>query len=596
MKNSETIRQDFKVAIYFLRLSKKISKSYIPLIILSSFFLALTPFINIIMPKFIIDELMGTQRIEKFILFVSIIIFGNALLSLINRLFDAKVAIADVELINGIELHLGKHMMNMDFESLEDAKTLDLKERALAPINQQGVILKMMNSIKTIIQTSVSIIGLIAIISILNIMLIIVIIGIVLVNSFIFKKSQESQFNFHKMLTPLNRKFGYYARLSTDFSMAMDVRLYNMSPYILKKVAAYHKESTNGFGKLFGIIGFYKGLSNINVQLQLAVVYSYMVYKVYTKSINIGGFTMYISAANSFSNSISLFLNSFVEFRQMCKYLDLFMQFESIPTKKATGEKKVNNITNATIEFKNVYFKYSGSGNYSLKNVSIKISSGEKLSIVGQNGAGKTTFIKLLCRLYDPEKGEIFLNGVNIMDYEYNEYMKLLSVVFQDYKLFSFSIKENIVFDDSKSTPDEAVLSVIKNVGLLDKISSLEEGIKTSIYKTFDEKGIEFSGGESQKLAIARAIFKNAPIVILDEPTAALDPYAEFEIYSNLNELVKNNTAIYISHRLSSCKFCDNIAVFENGELIEYGHHDELVSKGKLYAAMWNAQARNYIN
>uniref|UniRef100_UPI0030795D70 ABC transporter ATP-binding protein n=1 Tax=Zhenhengia sp. TaxID=2944208 RepID=UPI0030795D70 len=244
-------------------------------------------------------------------------------------------------------------------------------------------------------------------------------------------------------------------------------------------------------------------------------------------------------------------------------------------------------------EFKNVWFKYPQAEDYTLKDVSLTLNSREKMSIVGQNGAGKTTFIKLLCRLYEPEKGEILINGVNVKEYAFDEYTKLLSVVFQDYKLFSFTIKENMSFNQACN--EEELEIALQKSGVRDKVASLDKGVETSLYKNFDKEGTELSGGEMQKLAIARAIYKNAPIVVLDEPTAALDPYAEYEIYAKFNELVKNKTAIYISHRLSSCRFCDKIAVFDKGRLIEQGTHTELKEQDGKYAQMWKAQAQYYV-
>ena len=245
------------------------------------------------------------------------------------------------------------------------------------------------------------------------------------------------------------------------------------------------------------------------------------------------------------------------------------------------------------IEFKNVSFKYPRSENYVLRNVSIKIQSGEHLSIVGLNGAGKTTFIKLLCRMYDVTEGEILIDGVNIKEYSDEEYRKLFAVVFQDFKLFAFSLKENIVlggeYDEDRFTES------LKMSGLYEDAMKLEQGADTMIFKSYDEHGTELSGGQQQKTAICRALYKDAPIVILDEPTAALDPMAEYEIYRKFNDLVGGKTAIYISHRLSSCKFCDKIAVFSDDTIKEYGTHDELANiENGIYARMYSVQAKYY--
>lgn len=247
-----------------------------------------------------------------------------------------------------------------------------------------------------------------------------------------------------------------------------------------------------------------------------------------------------------------------------------------------------------TIEFKNVSFKYPNTEKFVLKDVSIKIESGTRLSIVGYNGAGKTTFIKLLCRLYKPTSGVIYLNGVDISTIDFDKYRDILAVIFQDYQLFSFSIKENIDLD---SEYDESrVNEAIEKSGLKEKIESLSKGLNTSIGREFDEEGIEFSGGECQKLAIARAIYKDAPLIILDEPASALDPIAEYDVYKRFSELAAGKCAVYISHRLSSTRFTDKIAVFSDGEICEYGSHNELMQiEGGVYRNMFDMQAQYYI-
>jgi ABC-type multidrug transport system fused ATPase/permease subunit len=590
------LKKDFEIMRYFLKLSSKMSKSYIPILFLSAIFRALTPFINIIMPKFIIDELLGQKRVNVFIMLVSIIVVANGVLNLINRWFETLVDIKNMEIINGFDLLIGEKIMDMDFEKIEDPDILDLKERAIFPLRNQGVLENMVKCIANSISQFVTAIGLLAVISTLNFLIVLLIVGIVLLNSFLFKKSQAAQYKFYGDLIPLNRKFGYYSQVTSDFSMGKDVRLYNISPLIMEKIQDYNEESIDGFGKIFRLMGKYNGLNEVNMQLQMIVVYAYMTYKVFKNSIGIGDFTMYISAANKFSTSTSDFFKSFIEFRQMCRYLDLYLEFEQIESSRNKEGKKIQNIDECTIEFKNVSFKYPRSENYTLKNVSININKGEKLSVVGLNGAGKTTFIKLLTRLYEPAEGEILLNGVNIAEYNYDEYMKLLSVVFQDYKLLAFSVKENIAFEEYKAVSDDEIIEVLNKSGLEEAIKKLDKGIDTSIYKTFDKAGIEFSGGQSQKLAMARAVYKNAPIVVLDEPTAALDPIAEFEIYSRFNELIGEKTTIYISHRLSSCKFCDRIAVFDKGEIVQHGTHDELIKEsGSQYETMYMAQAQYYV-
>ena len=245
------------------------------------------------------------------------------------------------------------------------------------------------------------------------------------------------------------------------------------------------------------------------------------------------------------------------------------------------------------IEFRDVSFKYPNAEQYALRHFSMELKVGEKLAIVGMNGSGKTTMIKLLCRLYDPQEGEILLNGVDIRKFRHEEYSRLFSVVFQDYQLFSFLLGENVAV--SADYNEEKVRKCLENAGFGKRLEELPQGLRTYVFKDYED-GVEFSGGEAQKVAIARAIYKEAPFVLLDEPTAALDPLAEFEIYQRFDEIVEDKTAIYISHRLSSCRFCDKIAIFHEGRLIQQGSHEQLVQdKGGKYYEMWNAQAQYYV-
>lgn len=246
------------------------------------------------------------------------------------------------------------------------------------------------------------------------------------------------------------------------------------------------------------------------------------------------------------------------------------------------------------LSFENVSFSYPGSDEYVLKNFSATFKVGERLAVVGPNGSGKTTMIKLLCRLYDPQEGEITLNGIDIRKYNIEEYRSLFSVVFQDFKVFSLPLGENVAasVDVDSEKADEA----LKQAGMGDYKSKFSKGLKTSLYQDFEEDGVDISGGEAQKIALARALYKDAPFIILDEPTAALDPIAEAELYKSFNRFVGERTAVYISHRLSSCRFCDKILVFENGKSVQTGTHEELLSiEDGLYNKLWNAQAQYYV-
>ena len=289
------------------------------------------------------------------------------------------------------------------------------------------------------------------------------------------------------------------------------------------------------------------------------------------------------------------FVNVVTDLASNTKYVKMYFDFLDIPNRKYQGTLPIEKRDDDkfTIEFQNVSFRYPGSSKYVLKNFSIKFNIGERLAVVGKNGSGKTTFIKLLCRLYDPTEGEIFLNGIDIRKYNYKEYISLFSVVFQDFKIPAFPLGQNVAasIEYDKVKAEDA----LKRAGLRGLLSKLPFGLDTPVYKDFDNRGVDISGGEAQKVAIARALYHDTPFVILDEPTAALDPLAEYEIYSRFDELVGTKTAVYISHRLSSCQFCNDILVIDKGKAVQRGNHNELIKeKDGLYYKLWNTQAKYY--
>jgi len=302
-----------------------------------------------------------------------------------------------------------------------------------------------------------------------------------------------------------------------------------------------------------------------------------------------------VSAVTKLAGNVSTLLQTVGHMRTNAGFLKTVYEFLDIPNSMYQGslttEKRADR--QYEVEFRDVSFKYPGSDLWALRHVNMKFKVGKRLAIVGENGSGKTTFIKLLCRLYDPQEGQILLNGIDIRKYRYDDYMNIFSVVFQDFQLICQPLGANVA--GSMEYDRDRVRKALIDAGFGDRLATMEKGLDTMLYKDLSEDGVDVSGGEAQKIAIARALYKNAPFIILDEPTAALDPIAEAEIYSKFNDIAGDKTAIYISHRLSSCKFCDEIAVFHEGAVIQQGTHAELVAdvNGK-YHELWNAQAQYY--
>lgn len=344
-------------------------------------------------------------------------------------------------------------------------------------------------------------------------------------------------------------------------------------------------------GKVLGKFG--GGTFVVNQVLSLCV-YIFVGIKALYGLVSIGDIIKYTSSIMQLFYALSQGVNVYNNINLNRQYIKNYCEYLDIKNTKYDGtlpiEKRDDD--DYELEFRNVSFHYPNSSDMILKNISIKLKVGRKMAIVGRNGAGKTTFIKLLCRLYDPTDGQILLNGIDIRKYDYKEYMDVFSVVFQDFKLFSFDIGQNV---SASVDYDEAkVWDALEKAGIKDRVKKMDNGLKTYIYKE-QENGVEISGGEAQKIAIARALYKDSPLVILDEPTSALDPVSEYEIYKKFDDLVKEKTSIYISHRMSSCRFCDNILVFDKGRIVQNGSHDKLVKNSDgLYYKLWSAQAKYY--
>ena len=386
-------------------------------------------------------------------------------------------------------------------------------------------------------------------------------------------------------------------QMPRDAGRRLDVRTYGQEDAI--KSLNFDKDVFSpggGFDKLNrGPDGIMAAMAEALGAGFTGLVYLFSCLKAWAGAFSVGGVTQYVGAITTLSNNISLLVGSLDQMRNNTRFLRLTYDLMDTPNKMYQGSLTTEKRSDRQyeVEFRNVSFKYPGSENWALKNVSMKFKVGKRLAIVGENGSGKTTFIKLLCRLYDPQEGQILLNGIDIRKYNYRDYMDVFSIVFQDFQLISQTLGANVA--GSSAYDEKKVREALTDAGFGDRLETMPDGLNTQLYKDFTENGVEVSGGEAQKIAIARALYKDAPFIILDEPTAALDPIAEAEIYSKFNDISGNKTAIYISHRLSSCKFCDEIAVFHEGTVIQQGSHDSLLADtlGK-YHRLWIAQAQYY--
>lgn len=598
-----------------LSLVHKLVPGYLTLLIIIRVLAASFPFVGIIFSSIILDQLVARESFEVIMKNALIMIAIGSSLVLIRWALEAANWVKKFELSHKISQMICDKTFDIDYDVLEKYETLDMIKKAKDGTNSSGGMRQFCDNLASLLEKIIRIVysvGILVYLFIPNpnvtgegialvlnkwyslfIMAAVMILHLV-ISFFVNKKSAALQMKFFERNVSYNRYFSYWFNLVFDYSIGKYIRLYKMQKVVLSRVQQTNDTLEEEFTSYLNDnlkITLIPVLTEFVLQL---TCYAYVGLKAVCNLISVGSSLKYVTAYKILVESITGISDTFVQLNVESKYLSFFYDYMQIENKRYEGtiptEKRDDNVFE--IEFRDVSFKYANSETWALRHVNQKITLGTKNAVVGKNGAGKTTFIKLLCRLYEPTEGQILLNGVDIRYYDYKDYAKLFAIVFQDFNLFSFPLGENVAA--GAEYDKKRVLECIDKAGFTDRLNRLEKGLDTNLYQYSDENGVEISGGEAQKLAIARALYKDAPFVILDEPTSALDPVAEFEIYQNFDNMVKDKTSIYISHRMSSCRFCDNIIVFDEGKIVEQGSHDKLMSNKGLYSELWNAQSQYY--
>ena len=583
----------FRALRFFFRYGWKYDRLYVIEKILFQLTNSFVPLVLTILPKLIIDELMGLQRPEHLIAYIAVltglVFFANAVSAFLEK--DSFSHRLNVDAAFGQALH--KTQAEADLAVLEDPEYLDLKQKAEKFLTCDwhgfGYLLDCALDIGGQLLTLASIAVIVSMMSGTFILLFAATTALSSLAEFHAKRKANALYD---RVISAQRGWKYYGDLFGDFRFGKEIRLNRIAKWLLDREKEYLQETTdlmrkqNNYYIRSGIVAAACGFA------QQAASYAFVCVRVLRGSIGIGDFTMYTAAITAFALALRKVIGNVIEIQNYDRYFQDVERYLHLPKTIREGRNLPLPEGPYRIEFRDVGFRYPGQDTWALRHLNPVLEPGKKLSIVGENGAGKTTFVKLLMRLYDASEGVILLNGMDIRELDPDAYIAIFGTAFQDFKLFSFSVKDNIAL--GKPCSDDQAEQLLKTAGLSQRISTLEKGVHTFVNREFDEHGFEPSGGEAQKLALARALFRNSPIIILDEPTAALDPRAEFELYQHFSDIVDGKSAVFISHRLSSAQFCDNIAVFSKGELKEYGSHSELIEKAGLYADLYSMQAQFY--
>jgi len=491
-------------------------------------------------------------------------------------------------------------LFHTDFKNMESPDFLDYAQRAKTALNRgkgfHGVLYQSRNFIAqgTLMILSAALIGIQNLL--MMIIFIVISFGIVKISSFFTKRDK---IKFSDAMAPTWRKMNYLESTTKNFDFAKDIRLFNMSNAFFNQLSGVNETYKELNRKHHNRMVLWEVSLGSVLIVQKILMYTWLVYNVVTGAYQISDFVLYVGLVSTFHASVGYVNWIYSDMRTNSLMINDYRNFVDWKEDRETADEKDGHITEINLDkfefrFENVSFKYPGHDNYVLKNVNLTIKNGAKLAVVGVNGAGKTTFIKLMMKLYEPSEGRILLNGVDIKEYNREEYFKLFSPVFQNVECFAMPIYQNISFAEEDKTDMNKINEVLEQSGLSEKINSYEKGIHTNLLKIFDKEGIDLSGGEKQRLAMARALYKDGKVVILDEPTAALDALAEDRMYREFENMIQGKTAVFISHRLGSTRFCDKIAMFEDGTIVEEGTHEELMAKNGKYAYMFGIQSQYY--
>lgn len=583
----------FKGLLFFLREGWKYDKKYVLWLFARQVIAATLPVAGALLPKLILDEVLADAQVGKLAAFVLgfavYVLLANALTEfLFWDEFSRRLHVS-----SQFHLRMYEKLTYADYAGIESPNYHQMRTRAekFLYCNYHGFGYLLTCAVNIIGQV-LTLLGLTAVLSVLEIWFVLLFAALTILCSLVESRAAKQALEKQMQAAETERVTTYYSNLFQSAAFAKEIRLHGAQRHLLARWqkddahsnACYRSANTRYIRSGAARAGF--------TFAQQITAYGFLLAKVLTGGMSVGTLTMCIGAVTSFAEALRSLLQSFNEIRAYDLYYDDLDAFINCPAHLRENEALPVKKQPHRIEVRNVTFRYPGAKDPALKNVSLTIEKGQRLALVGENGSGKSTLIKLLCRLYDPTEGCILMDGQDIRTLDYDAYLAQFAAVFQDFQLFDMTLRDNLTL--GRPADDAQLMSVLQRVGLGARLHTLPQGLDTYVGRLFSEEGFEPSGGEAQKIALARALLRDAPVIVLDEPAAALDARAEYELYRQFNELVAGKSAVYISHRMSSCRFCDKVAVLDGGELVEYGTHAQLLKQGRRYAELYHLQAQYY--
>ncbi len=587
------MKNKFKALWLFSKIIGRNDPFYLTIILLNALINSAKSVVDIFVPMIFINQITNPRPIPDFIRLVSFIVIGKVLLEIIARISNREEFVRRQGINDYLTFELAKKAMDLSYENIENPHTLDLKEKANAAINM-GSIHNLLWCLREIITSLSTMLATVIIIVNFSPYLVAFSIGISLL--IIVASIKESAYirKFDLEIVDVNRRFSYYFSLMGGPSFQKEIRAYDLGDLINSKVTGYLRKMLNEFNKRYA---YEANIGAIKIFLETIlrfISYTYVAMRTlseaYGPQITFGEFSLIISANENFMKAFQDMFTETGDFILSLANLIPLYDFINLEGSSERNNKKAGDFE--SLEFRNVSFAYPGSDRQILDDISFKIERGEKISIVGVNNAGKTSLVKLIGRFYDIDNGEILYNGENIKDIDKRSLYKKVSAVFQDFSIMPFTIKENII--GNKTYKKEKIDEILKELGLDKKIADLEYGLDTYMNKEIYEKATDLSLGQKQKLAIARCLYQDPDLIILDEPTASLDPLAEAKIYEEFNEMTKGKTVIFISHRMSSSRFTDKILLLDEGKIAAYDTHENLMQNENTYSRLFKSQAKYY--